>query len=79
MSDSKDNPLLATEGCRISPALNRSTCVPAVQQRLAEALAKLETIEKSAGPNWESTIGRAAKNSIGRSSTPGSRSGICSA
>ena len=56
MTDANDNPLLATEGLPEFAKIEPQHVVPAIQQRLAEALAKLAAIEHSAGPSWESTI-----------------------
>ena len=56
MPDLNENPLLATEGLPDFARIDPKHIVPAVRQRLTEALAKLETIEKSAQPNWISTI-----------------------
>jgi len=57
VSDSQGNPLLATTGLPDFAAINPEHVVPAVKQRLSESLAKLEDVEKSAGPTWASTLG----------------------
>lgn len=57
MSDPKNNPLLVTAGLPDFAAIEPGHVVPAVKQRLAEALTKLEAVEKSAGPTWASTLG----------------------
>ena len=56
MTAATDNPLLATAGLPEFARIDPAHVVPAVQQRLKEALAKLEQIEHSAGPTWASTI-----------------------
>ncbi len=57
MTDDLENPLLATDGLPEYARIEPSHVVPAVKQRLSEALAKLEAIEQSAGPSWAATIG----------------------
>lgn len=52
-----DNPLLATDGLPEFAKIDAAHVVPAVRQRLTEALPKLEAIEKSAKADWDSTIG----------------------
>lgn len=58
MTVAAENPLLAVEGLPDFARIEPKHVVPAVRQRLSEALEKLEAIEQSAAPNWESTIAR---------------------
>jgi oligopeptidase A len=51
-----ENPLLATDGLPEFSRIEPAHVVPAVRQRLAEALTQLEKVEASARPDWESTI-----------------------
>jgi len=57
VTEANNNPLLATEGLPSFAKIEPSHVAPAVQLRLKEALTKLEAVEQSAGPTWESTIG----------------------
>ncbi len=51
-----DNPLLGTSGLPPFDRIQPEHVVPAVRKRLAEAATRFGEIERSAGPNWASTI-----------------------
>jgi oligopeptidase A len=53
-----DNPLLAAEGLPDFARIEPQHVVPAVRQRLDEALQKLAAIEQTAAPNWDATVAR---------------------